>query len=122
MTAGVRLHLDPFGREALASQAGGCRAAGAVVETAVRYYLADRGSGRPAWPVPRLARGERAGEREVVEVELGEGALQALAREADRQGCQVELLARHALLYYLADLESGRPPASTPPLGGGADV
>ena len=32
----------------------------------------------------------------------------ALSEEADRQGVATDVLAIHALLYYLADIDSGR--------------
>ena len=54
----VSLRLGGFGQGALDDHVrggGGSRAR--VVETAVRYYLADSDSGRAAWPVPELPSG-----------------------------------------------------------------
>ena len=42
------------------------------------------------------------------QVELDDATWGALSEEADRQGVSTELLAMHALLYFLADIDSGR--------------
>ena len=43
-----------------------------------------------------------------LEVELGDFATERLEAEAERQGVLPEELARHAILYFLADLDTGR--------------
>jgi hypothetical protein len=43
-----------------------------------------------------------------VEIELGEFGRELLWAEAERQEVSVEQLAAHAVMYYLADLDSGR--------------
>jgi hypothetical protein len=43
-----------------------------------------------------------------VEVELGQRAWQTLVEEAASQAVAPETLARHALLFFLADADSGR--------------
>lgn len=72
----------------------------------MRYYLSDADSGRPAWPVPRLAREASGGE--AIELELDERLHDQLEREAQRQRVQADVLAAHALMYFLADYETGR--------------
>lgn len=73
------------------------------------YYLNDRNCGRPGWHYPRFRVTERAAAGRP-EVTAGENDLSqlAFAREAERQGVTSERLFQHALLYYLADLHSGR--------------
>jgi hypothetical protein len=110
----VRLMLDDFGKEALDAQVrdGGSR--DAVVRTAARYYLADRDSSRVAWRAPHFAcRDHRR--RADTQVEVDASTLKALEEEARRQDTIAERLAAHAVLYFLADLETGRANASGTP-------
>jgi hypothetical protein len=103
---GVTLRLDHFGKKALAVRRRRGASSDAVVSEAARYYLADRGSGRLARRVPRfLGAGEPD---EPAEVELDDDTIVGLEREARRQGVDPSRLAEHALLYFLADLDSGR--------------
>jgi hypothetical protein len=104
----VRLELDDFGKQALDAQVRSGSSRDAFIRTAARYYLADRGSGRVSWRPPRYLRkgGPRA--LAVTEVELDEETMEALEEEARRHSLPAARLAEHALLYYLADLDSGR--------------
>ena len=104
----VKLELDDFGREALEAQVRGGSSRDAVIRTAARYYLADRGSGRIAWRPPRFARRDDYPAGTVTDVELDQDTMEALETEARRHGMAPERLAEHALLYFLADLDSGR--------------
>ena len=70
------------------------------------YYLNDRDSRRPAWLVPRVAADSQPSRD--LQVELDDATWGALSEEADRQGVPTDLLAMHALLYFLADIDSGR--------------
>jgi hypothetical protein len=101
------LYLDTFGRLALdrlATRGGGSR--GSAVRTAAHYYLADREAERPAWRVPSFA--SAAEHLPGMSVKLDEPTRRALAEEADRQGVRAGTLAAHAVLYFVADLDSGR--------------
>ena len=104
----VRLELDDFGNQVLDAQVRRGSTRHALIRTAARYYLADRGSGRLAWRPPLFARrgDQRAGE--VADVDLDEDTMVALEEEARRYGLAADRLAEHALLYFLADLDSGR--------------
>ena len=106
MSRSIALHIEAFGQDALkATRNGSSRSA--VVRTAALYYLADREVGRAAWRVPRfLETGERRGPE--LEVELDDETIVALEQEAERQGVSPERLTEHALIYFLADLDSGR--------------
>jgi hypothetical protein len=104
----VRLELDDFGREALEAQVRGGCSRDAVIRTAARYYLADRGSGRIAWGPPRFARRDDHPAATVTDVQLDAETTEALEKEARRHGIPAPRLAEHALLYFLADLDSGR--------------
>jgi hypothetical protein len=104
----VRLELDDFGNEALEAQVRSGSSRNAFIRTAARYYLADRGSGRVSWQPPRYLRKDARRTLAVREVELDEETMEALEEEARRHGLPADRLAEHALLYYLADLDSGR--------------
>jgi hypothetical protein len=104
----VRLELDDFGNQALEAQVRSGSSRDAFIRTAARYYLADRGSGRVSWQPPRYLRKDARRAQAVTEVELDEETMEGLEEEARRHGLPADRLAEHALLYYLADLDSGR--------------
>jgi hypothetical protein len=103
----VIVRLDTFGQEALEDHLRGTgESHAAALDIAVRYYLGDSGSGRLARQVPRQLGERDAADR--LELELDDDLHEELRREARRQRVSPDLLATHALLYYLADLDSGR--------------
>jgi hypothetical protein len=107
MMKSVNVRLDRFGHEALEEH---LRATGEsesdALDVAVRYYLGDADSGRVAWKVPRkITRPDPADE---IELELDDELHSQLRRESRRQHVSPDMLAMHALMYYLADLDSGR--------------
>jgi hypothetical protein len=103
----MTLRLDSFGRRALSDFTEESRdSASTLVRTASLYYLADRGSGRAAWRVPRFVRDSQDVDR--LEVDMDDDIFSALHQEASGQGVDPARLAEHALLYYLADLDGGR--------------
>jgi hypothetical protein len=107
------LNLDEFGRTAIerfARNRAGSQSA--VVRTASLYYLADGHSDRPMWQVPRFAQSRRDGARvpagDGLVIDLDEDTWQAVTAEAERQNVSPETLVKHAIAYFLADLDSGR--------------
>jgi hypothetical protein len=107
MKKSVSLRLDRFGQEALddyVQATGGSHET--VLHTAVSYYLGDAASGRVAWRVPQLARSARF--PDTLEIELGDELHHELEAEARRQEVPVDLLAAHAVVYYLTDFDTGR--------------
>jgi hypothetical protein len=107
MMKSVNVRLDRFGQEALDEHiraTGGSEAD--ALDVAVRYYLGDAGSGRVAWKVPRKI--TRADPADEIELELDDVLHADLRRESRRQHVSPDMLAMHALMYYLADLDSGR--------------
>jgi hypothetical protein len=102
----VTLQLDRFSHSALLGFVVG--PGGSTTRTlraASLHYLADRDTVRAAWRVPRFvceARGIP------VRVSLDDEPWQALSLEAARQGVSANSLARHALMYFLADVDQGR--------------
>ena len=107
MTRDVTLHVDEFGQQALERfTRRGEGAMARAVRMASIYYLNDRETRRPAWRVPRLTADSHPTGH--LQVELDDMTWRALSEEADRQGVPTDLLAMHALLYFLADIDSGR--------------
>ena len=107
MTRNVTLHLDEFGQQSLdrLAEHGEGQPDGAF-RTAALYYLADADAGRPAWRAPRFRSAKDSSQG--LRVGFDDETWTALAQEASRQGVDTSDLAVHALLYFLADLESGR--------------
>jgi hypothetical protein len=108
MSRDVTLAVGEFGREAFDRftelRTGSAESA---MTTAALYYLADRDSGRAGWPVPSFgADGDR--DASTMNVTLDDVTWAALVEEAERQGVTPETLGVHALLYFLADFDSGR--------------
>ena len=107
----VVLDLGEFARTALdrvASRDGGSRSA--VVRTAWRYYLAESDSQRSGWPFPPYSPSEQPAEdpASAVAVRLDDETWRSLVEQARRQNATPAALAEHAMLLYLADIESGR--------------
>ena len=107
MAGTLTIRLAPFERDALEAYGASQQVPPErVVLTAVLYYLRQQTSKRETWPVPSFRRDEPDGES-ALQVELGEETQQALATQASAQGVSPESLARHALLFFLADVEGG---------------
>ena len=107
MMKSVNVRLDRFAQEALDEHLRGSGLSEAdALDLAVRYYLGDAGSGRMAWRVPGdYARPDPNAE---LELALDDELHGELRRESRRQRVTPDVLAMHALMYYLADLDSGR--------------
>jgi predicted DNA-binding ribbon-helix-helix protein len=107
MTKGLTLNLSEFSRRALERVAlRGNGSTSSAVRMASLYYLSDRDSQRPVWRVPRFATGGEPGHS--LTIELDDATWRALSDEAEEQGVTTEVLAVHAVFYFLADLDSGR--------------
>jgi hypothetical protein len=110
VTRDLVLNMGEFGRQALERFVRDRnRSPSAATRTASLYYLADRDADRPSWPVPRFARRRATdGDSAAMDVRIDDATWDVLVEEAERQGVDVEQLASHAILYFLADLDSGR--------------
>jgi hypothetical protein len=106
MSREATLRLDGLACEALdrfvSSGEGSMTSA---LRTACLYYLADRDSGRPAWRARRFEQGSWDTSGPAVELDCT--TWRELVDEAERQGVSPDALGTHALLYFLADLDSG---------------
>jgi hypothetical protein len=103
----MTLRLDGFGREALddySRESGGTH--GTVLHTALRYYLDDPESGRAAWRLPQLVRTAKL--PRTLELEIDEDLYRELEEEAQHQEVAPDVLATHAVLHFLTDIDTGR--------------
>jgi hypothetical protein len=78
------------------------------MESAVRCYLGDRDTGRPAWAYPAFLRGSEIQADVRVDLEAPGELWREFEQEAARQGVTVEQLAEHAVFYFAAELDAGR--------------
>jgi hypothetical protein len=78
------------------------------MESALRCYLGDRGTDRPAWPYPGFLRGSETQRDVRVDFEVGEDLWRNFEEEAAAQSVSVEQLAEHAVFYFAAELDAGR--------------
>ena len=107
MMKALTFQLDGFGHEAFEEFVRlRHHSRSAAVRIASLYYLADRDCWRPAWHAPRCATASRGAAD--LTVRLDRETWEALQEEAERQDVSAADLVRHAVLYFLADLDSGR--------------
>ena len=106
----VTVKLSQLAFEALSGGAhsGSPHRVAQQMEGAIRCYLDDRESERPAWRYPPFLRGSEV--QEDVELRLSiKGELwHAFEAEASRQDVSVQQLAEHAAFYLAAELDAGR--------------
>ena len=109
MSHRLSLPLDEFGASAVREHAERYSLSPAELGSrAARYYLADRDSGRIALRVPRLPKGAARKAALRLTVDLDRESWQELEAEAKRQDVSVEAMLEHAIMYFLADVDSGR--------------
>lgn len=106
----VAVAIDDFTLALLEeASAAGRTTQGVLLMRAIRYYLAERDSGRPGWPCSRLdEEGEAVEVTSTIELDVDRSAWEAFSLEADRQRVTTDRLLQHGALYYLADRDSGR--------------
>ncbi len=105
----VTVSLSQLAFEALKGEEAETVAEVAVrAESALRCYLGDKDTDRPAWPYPDFLRGTETQRDLQVEFEVEEGLWRDFEAEAAAQGISVEQLAEHAAFYFAAELNAGR--------------
>jgi hypothetical protein len=105
----LTLSLEEFGASTLEVEADRYSVSTTrLAQQAVRYYLSERESGRMALRVPRLS--QEGARQPVLELtlDLDSDSWNELQREAERQEVSLERLLEHAIVYFLADLDTGR--------------
>jgi len=78
------------------------------MKSAVRCYLGDRGTDRPAWPYPSFLRGSETQADVQVEFDLEAELWRQFEEEASTQGVSVDQLAEHAAFYFAAEANAGK--------------
>lgn len=102
------VHLGEFALAALAGEGerGTEVDLAIILDSAIRFYLNDRGLDRPGWLYPGfLPEKEVNG---VIELDVEQDLWRGLEEEAGRQGTSVSQLTNHVALYYAAEVSSGR--------------
>jgi hypothetical protein len=103
----VEVVVSELAFEALAGQ-GADVSMPVKIDSALRCYLGDRGTDRPAWPYPGFLRGsETQGDKQVT-FEVDESLWRDFSEEADKQGVTVEQLVEHVSFYFAAEVDAGR--------------
>jgi hypothetical protein len=105
----VTVSLSQLAFEALVTEGpSGSARAPVRTESAIRIYLGDKGSGRPAWPYPGFLRGSEAQEDVALELHVEPDLWLQFEAEAERQGVLSRQLLEHAAFYFAAELNAGR--------------
>lgn len=78
------------------------------MKSAVRCYLGDRGTDRPAWPYPSFLRGSETQADVSVEFDIESALWREFEAEASTQGVSVDQLAEHAAFYFAAEANAGK--------------
>jgi hypothetical protein len=81
---------------------------GAKMAVVARFYLGDRGTGRPAWPYPAHLRGGEVHEDVELSMSIDDDLWLSFATEADRQDVSIQQLSEHAAFYFAAESDAGR--------------
>jgi hypothetical protein len=105
----VRVDLSRLAFEALmGAEADSVAGAPVRMGSALRCYLGDRDTERPAWPYPGFLRGSEMQGDVRVEFDVKGDLWRVFEEEAAAQGVSVEQLAEHAAFYFAAELNAGR--------------
>jgi hypothetical protein len=78
------------------------------IESALRCYLGDKGSGSSAWPYPAFLRGSETAGGVEAELDVAEDLWQTFEAEAAAQGVTIDQLTEHAAFYFGAERDAGR--------------
>ena len=103
------MRLSRLAFEALAGEASNAstRAPGRT-ESAIRVYLSDKGTERPAWPYPGFLRPSQVREDIGLELDVDSDLWLQFEAEAEKQGVSSRQLLEHAAFYFAAELNAGR--------------
>lgn len=81
---------------------------GSLLSQAIHYYVADGSAGRAAWRYPRFRCGRVTGAAVDGSPRVDSSTWETFTAAAAEQRVSVEQLLEHAVLYFVADLDSGR--------------
>jgi hypothetical protein len=108
-------HTVALAREELEGSAFPARLGGmpdtteGLIRQAIYYYLEDRDADRAGWRYPRFrSQLDSDAETVTVSIDIDDSVWDAFAQEADRQRVSAGQLVRHAVIYFVADIDAGR--------------
>jgi hypothetical protein len=104
----LTLQMDAFGARALEGFMGACgESLSGVLRLATDYYISDADKERFVWLVPGQSAQPASGPTGL-DFAVDDETWRSLVEEARRQDVDLGALAAHAILYFLADWDSGR--------------
>jgi hypothetical protein len=102
--AAMKVSLSTFARSGIESELGPDIAA--VARAALSHYTSKLESGRPPLaPLRSLAHSDRGGDEDVLDLNLDPETEEKLEREAAKHETDLDALATHSVLVYLAELD-----------------
>ena len=105
----VTVSLSQLAFDALiGAEAGPGVSAPVKMESAIRIYLGDKDSDRPAWRYPQFLEGSETRADVQVAFDVEQVLWRNFEEEAATQGVSVEQLAEHAAFYFAAEASAGR--------------
>lgn len=104
----VTVEISGLAFEAMqGAEAGSAMAASKRMALALRFYLGDRGTARPAWPYPSFLRGSETQADVPVQFDVEADLWREFETEASAQGVSVDQLAEHVAFYFAAEANAG---------------
>jgi hypothetical protein len=104
----VTVEISGLAFEALeGAEAGSTGEAPGRMASALRCYLGDRGTARPAWPYPSFLRGSETQADVPVQFDVEADLWREFETEASTQGVSIDQLAEHAAFYFAAEANAG---------------
>jgi len=109
MKRSVEVTLGRFANDALVNVQlnGGTRVETSVVR-AIRFYLADKGSGQLGWIYPPFLQRRKPAEGIELQLSIEDSLWNAFLDEAEEQGVTVRQMLEHAVFYFAAEINAGR--------------
>jgi hypothetical protein len=104
----IAVTVGEFALNSLAGGSGESPGLSLSLVQAIRYYLADRGSGRAGWRYPDFLREDDQVPVREVPLTVETAIWEEFTEEAERQAVSADQLLRHAALYFMADRDAGR--------------
>jgi hypothetical protein len=104
----INVTVGEFALDSLTSGSADSAEFSRPLAQAIRYYLADRDSGRAGWSYPSFLRDDSRGSAREVPLAIDAQIWGEFAEEAERHGVSANQLLQHAVFYLLADRDTGR--------------
>lgn len=108
MSRTVEIKMGDFALSLIGGTSADDSASSRSFVQAIRYYLTDRDSERAGWSYPSFLAEDSDGSNHEVQLTVDEAIWREFTVEAERQGVSPDQLLQHAVLYFMADRDTGR--------------